>query len=191
MRTALRLFLSSALLWSAACGTEDSFAPSLASSDFRPMKEIVDPAVTVDVLQRLTPLHRNVTKSVTISRKGGTIKLPEGGLTIEIPANAFESPEITFHITALAGSDVAYDFEPHGLVFTRPINVFQDLKVTSFDKHDAASLEGAYFADMTSLQNGSAKVNEFKDTHVDLKNSKLRFPVDHFSGYLVSSSRRR
>ncbi len=41
------------------------------------------------------------------------------------------------------------------------------------------------------MANGVASVLEFRPTSVDVTGSKIKFTVDHFSGYLIASGRTR
>ncbi|MEO6445544.1 MAG: hypothetical protein ABIZ91_19925 [Gemmatimonadaceae bacterium] len=173
-----------------ACTTDSPLASGVDAADFRPMQVIVDPAVSVDVLQRLTPITGNVTVSMTLGQLGGQIKLPEAGLSVEVPEGAFNSRTLTITVTALAGTNVAYEFEPHGIVFQKPLRVTQSLKGTNLYKlASTAGVEAAYYADPMQVVTGKAKVNEFRPSRVDVTNSKLEYTVGHFSGYLVSSGR--
>jgi hypothetical protein len=86
---------------------------------------------------------------------------------------------------------VAYLFQPHGLVFHNAPQITQDLHGTEVFQDPAlrASLEGAYFPDATHLDGGSARVRETRPTTVEVKGWKMKFDVEHFSGYLASARR--
>jgi hypothetical protein len=97
-------------------------------------------------------------------------------------------------VAARAGDLVAYEFQPHGTVFAKPIQLTQDLKGTSFYKLDNhGTVEAAYFASPEQLDEGTdtALVDEFLPVSADLTNAKLKFDVGHFSGYMLSSGRVR
>ena len=156
--------------------------------------EIFDPEVEVGVLQRTTPLAANLTASGTISRSGGTISIPAAGFSITFPSNSIQGGKGTLiTVTALAGSNVAYVFHPHGLVFHNNPVITQDLKSTQLFQTPElrATLEGAYFPDPASLGNGTAKIRETRPTVVDVSGWKMKFNVHHFSGYLASTGLRR
>lgn len=159
----------------------------------QPRLEFFDPAIEVDVLQRTAPLPADLTASAVITRKaGGVISIPAAGFSIEFPANAVKGGQpTTITVRALAGTNVAYVFEPHGLVFDNNPMITQDLKVTAAFGNPALRdyLEGAYFPDLTYLDGTKAHVKETRPTVVDVNGWKMKFNVQHFSGYLASSGR--
>ena len=55
---------------------------------------------------RATPLAKDISVSAVIDKKGGTLSIPEAGLTLVVPPNAV-STKTTFVATALAGKLVA------------------------------------------------------------------------------------
>src|SRR4051794_37268543 len=69
--------------------------------------------IVTSVVQRVVPLQQDYVASTTIGAAGGTLRIPEAGLTVTFPAGAVSAP-VTVRATALAGSSVAYRFEPHG-----------------------------------------------------------------------------
>src|SRR5436309_274804 len=71
---------------------------------------------SVTVLQRSTPLANSITASKTIGVLGGTLSLPGAGLVVVVPPGAVLQAT-TISVTALAGSNVAYEFSPHGTTF--------------------------------------------------------------------------
>jgi hypothetical protein len=140
---------------------------------------------TVTTLQRAVPLLADVSTSATIGPEGGTITLPQTGFRLDVPKNAVTQPT-TITVTAVAGSTIAYEFEPAGTVFNKRLVVSQDLGLTSI----AASLlgvdmQGAYFRSRDELQGGSATVHELEPTTVDLTTFTTRFTVGHFSGFVI------
>lgn len=185
----LRACLPLAVAVLAACGTE-STQPSGLIRTGAPVLELFEPALEVDVLQRSEPLPHNFAAAGTIGREGGTLRVPEAGFAIEFPPNAVRAPtHIT--VTARAGTGVAYEFQPHGLVFRRPPVITQDLRGTlAFGDAEARTgLEGAYVAD-GGLVGLTARVRETRPTVVDVTGWKMRWDVDHFSVYVASSGRR-
>ena len=95
---------------------------------------------------RSTPLATDISVSAVIGKQGGTITIPEAGLTLVVPPNAVSS-DVKFTATALAGRAVAYDFQPHGTKFAVPLTFQQDLRKTSLlPTLTAPLLDGAYFA---------------------------------------------
>lgn len=156
-----------------------------------PQLDLYDPPMQVEVLQRTTPLDRDYTASAVIGRSGGTISIPQAGFSIAFPSNAIKGQPTLVTVTATAGGNVAYLFQPHGLVFHNTPLITQDLRGTeAFQDPDLrASLEGAYFPDATHVSGGSARVRETRPTTVEVSGWKMKFNVQHFSGYLASSRR--
>jgi hypothetical protein len=105
---------------------------------------------------------------------------------------------MTITVTALAGSTVAYAFEPHGTVFNVPLTFVQRLGHTKLKGKPApgllSHLEGAYFPDVGLVDptTGEAVVTETLPTSVEATflDDVVTFPIHHFSGYLISTGRR-
>ena len=143
-------------------------------------------SLLVSVVQRTLPLAQNYTATATIGTAGGTIRIPEAGLTLTFPAGAVSAP-VSVRATALAGSNVAYRFEPHGLVFLKEPTVAQDLSLTGVvGQLLTAQLEGGYFADESQLGAGTVVVNETRPATLDLLRLRTTFTIRHFSGYAVT-----
>lgn len=137
---------------------------------------------------RAAALDRDIAVSTVIGKKGGTLSIPEAGLTLVVPAGAV-SADTKFTATALAGKIVAYEFEPHGTTFAVPLQFTQDLRKTSLlAALTAPLLDGAYFTDEGKLNqaSGTAFVSELRSATVNLLKGQASFPINHFSGYLVS-----
>jgi hypothetical protein len=137
---------------------------------------------------RVAPLAQDISVSAVIDKDGGTISIPDAGLTLVVPAGAVTS-STTFTATALAGRLVAYEFEPHGTKFAVPLQFTQDLrKVSLVGVVTAPLLDGAYFTDRARLNQtvGIAAVSEVLPATVDVLRTRVGFPINHFSGYLVS-----
>jgi hypothetical protein len=181
-----------ALLMVAALAACDSLLPSgeIRTGD-GPQLDVYDPAIEVEVLQRTTPLSQDYTASAVISRSGGTISIPQAGFSITFPSNALKGQPTLVTVTAMAGSNVAYLFQPHGLVFHNAPMITQDLRGTQVFQNPElrATLEGAYFPDPTYLDGSYARIKETRPTVVDVNGWKMKFNVQHFSGYLASTRR--
>jgi hypothetical protein len=138
---------------------------------------------------RASPLANDITVSAVIGSKGGTLSIPEAGLTLVVPANAV-AKNTTFKATAVAGKIVAYEFEPHGTTFAVPLKFTQDLrKVSLLSALTAPLMDGAYFADRSQLYSPGSTlslVSELQPVVVNLLKSQASFPINHFSGYLIS-----
>lgn len=150
---------------------------------------------------RATPLTQTVTVSYRIDpTRSGRIEIPAAGLEIDVPQGAVSSP-VTITVSALPGNVVAYEFQPHGLVFQRPLHVRQDLRALALDRLPGKGaqsrlgkleLEIAYFVSTSDLDvaGGSASVAEFLASTFDFSGHKVEFDIEHFSGYMVSWGRR-
>jgi len=146
-----------------------------------------DGAITVVPLLRTAPLATSQTVSAQIGTLGGRLSLPGAGLTVVIPPLALVTP-VTITITAPAGSDVAYEFSPHGLSFVAPIVATQDLSVTQARAGgliDPLSLFVGYYPDSSSI----TTVTELLNLQVNLSAQTSTALLRHFSGYMWSSGR--
>lgn len=158
--------------------------------------EILTP---VTVLQRNNALNADIAVTQRIGKAGGTIEIPEAGIKVVFPQNSLVPPSkqnfVNITVTALKGDEVAYTFEPHGLQFREPVTIMQDYRGTQAWKNPLllSAIEGAYFPTVSDLDtnSGEADVQEFRPTSVDVTGSKIKFTVDHFSGYLIASGRNR
>jgi hypothetical protein len=142
---------------------------------------------TVTVLQRLTPLSDDITRTEVIDSDGGLIVIPRAGFLLYVPRGALDQPT-TITVTAVQGSAIAYEFEPHGLVFNRRPFFVQDLGVTAAaSRLLGTGFTGAYFESRDEISPiGSAAVHELLPTRVGLFSQTVLFPIKHFSGYLVA-----
>jgi hypothetical protein len=150
----------------------------------------------VQALQRLVALPSAVTYSKVITSSGGKISVPEADFELEVPSGAFSGTAITFVVTAYAGSTIAYDFQPHGLVFKKPLRATQHLDHTNWGSQQLPkgyfpSLTGAYFSDTTkfNLTTGWGIVDEFESTQLSDGGKTVIWAIPHFSGYIVASGR--
>ena len=144
----------------------------------------------MDVVTRDVPLTAPVSASAQIGVLGGQIAIPEVGLTVTVPAFAVTATT-TITVTAVPGSLIAYEFEPHGLTFKAPLAVTQSLAATSADKNGLVPgvLYGGYFPDASSLDQigGTAAVDEILRVSIDRFLGQATFSVLHFSGYLLAT----
>ena len=141
-------------------------------------------AEQVTVVKRDRPLSEDEVASKVIGYYGGTIHLPEAGLTVVFPWGALRSPtRIT--VTAPAGNLVGYHFEPHGLRFRRDVTVAQDLRGTEADLLGlglSLNLQAAYFEG--ELQ---PEVTALESIALWLLRILGIFKIDHFSGYVIAT----
>lgn len=124
-----------------------------------------------------------------IGAQGGSIAIPNGARLI-VPPGAVSGP-VTFSIARVPGRIVAYEFQPHGIRFAVPVVLEQPLASANLSEVATSTIEGAYFSDVSALDQttGSAQVSEFRPTLVLRDRGVVRFTIDHFSGYMVSTGR--
>jgi hypothetical protein len=140
----------------------------------------------VVALQRTKPLSSNLTASATIGALGGILSIPAAGITVVVPPAAVLSP-IKMSVTALAGSNVAYEFQPHGTKFLVPLVVTQNLVNTQAATGlvSVNQLFVGYFPDDKNI----LSVTDILSLNVNLLNMTAIFTVPHFSGYIFASGR--
>jgi ZU5 domain len=184
-----RAFALVAALLLAACGTETTAPASIVHTGGPPLL-LGDLPLFVEVLQRTAPLPRTRTASATIDADGGTIAIPEAGFRIDFPAGAVSEP-VEVSVTAPAGRNVAYEFQPHGLRFARSPVITQELRGTTVYGNVAARarLEGAYSPSLLGLLGSLLRISETRPTTVQVDTWQMRWNVEHFSGYVASARR--
>ncbi|WP_148306393.1 hypothetical protein [Gemmatirosa kalamazoonensis] len=189
LRTARLAVVAAAVVALGAC--DDASRTQLSPSI--PSLSSSSTAVRVATVQRRTPLGDDVTRRVVVDRNGAVIRLDAAGLKVKVPSNALpagtESLEIT--VTAIAGSQFAYEFEPSGATFTRPLEIEQDIRDAVVDGHDGGSPIVSYFKTRSDVDAAAGTANSFEDlnTSMDVRGHKLRTDIWHFSGYIVSWGR--
>lgn len=143
---------------------------------------------SVAVMQRQVPLAQTYTVSKSIGFFGGTLAIPEAGVSIYFPPGAMlSSTRIT--MTAPAGTAVAYEFGPHGKRFLVPPIITQKLHGVDMTRVDPLSIFAAYFQNLSdiNLATGVGLITEVLNATVLLGSKTVSFPVQHFSGYLLAS----
>ena len=148
---------------------------------------ILDNPITIIPLQRTSPLATNEVVQKRIGIFGGMLVLPNSGLTVVVPALAVTSP-VTITVTALAGSNVAYEFEPHGLQFLAPVVMTQDLSGTearSGGTIDPLLLNLGYFPNSSNI----TSVTELLSLQLNLPLQTATGLIWHFSGYVLATGR--
>ena len=195
LRSFLAAFALSTLVFTAS-SCSDSTAPApVQQSESQDLASgllfLGNPArvvdTTVTALQRLVPLSGDVTRSAVIGPSGGLITIPEAGFTLVVPWGAVDAPT-TISVTAVQGSTAAYEFEPHGMTFDRPLVFLQDLGVTSaVSGLLGTTFTGGYFQSRDDISpTGTAVVHELVPARVGFLSRTVGFPIQHFSGYLVA-----
>lgn len=192
----LRVLALGILFAAAACGEPGSptaapEAPAgVAEAPVAGIGEILDAPQQVQTLLRATPLAAPVSASREIGIFGGWIGLPGTGGSIFFPPGAVTRPtRIT--MTAPAGAAVAYEFAPHGINFIVPPIITQELNGIAVPAD--ARLFAGYFANLAdvNLATGVGAVTELLDVSTSFGLRTARFPIGHFSGYLIATGRSR
>lgn len=167
-----------------ACGDRMPTETMVASSA-RPTHDRAGDVV--GLLKRTEPLRETLAASAVIGPRGGRLHIPAAGVHVEFSRGAVTVPtRIT--VTALRGDNVAYQFEPHGLVFNAPVTISQSLRGTAAWKTSLAEeLHGAYF-DRLIVDPSETFARSLEKRAGKLRDSKnrLEFSIEHFSGYMVS-----
>jgi hypothetical protein len=127
------------------------------------------------VLGRDEPLEQDEVVIRTIGRDGGTIRLPNAGLTVTIPRGALSS-DTRITVRAPAGDLLGYEFAPHGLQFNKPVTLTQE--VTS--QQVANGLEAIYFDG-----NLQPTVEVLEVLPVSTLRATATWRIEHFSGYAM------
>ena len=176
------LAIVAAALTACADNTSSSVAPNL---------EIVDPAQHAYGLAKKSETTAPITVSAEIGRKGGWIQLPEVGFALYVPERAVKK-NTTFSVTALPGKMVAYEFEPHGTTFDKPLYLVQNINGVDMTGKEIAKLEVGYFKNSAQVDDNEqiATINEFLPIFYDAQHSVLYAPITHFSGYMIATGRR-
>ena len=176
-----------ALIGATGCAGDVATAPAAIDTGAR--LSSLGLAGNADVLTRSRPLASDITVSKEIGPEGGSLELPQTGLTLVVPPGAVMR-RITFTVTALGGELVAYEFGPHGSRFPVPLRVTQRIQGVDLGTLDQArTVKAAYFQDRTRLDYGlrRAEIDELLPARLDLGAGRITFQVRHFSGYMVSS----
>ena len=137
--------------------------------------------------------HKDVVKvSKIIDQSGGTISIPETGLTLSFPAGAVTAP---IRITVTSDEKyVAYKMEPTGTRFLKDVTATQQLNTTSiFGSPLRSQLYAAYIADDKIKLSGKVPVLEIEPgtTIFSVLSSLLPqahvWTIRHFSRYMLAS----
>jgi hypothetical protein len=130
--------------------------------------------------------------SKSIGKNGGTISIPETGLTVSFPAGAVTQP-ITITITA-DDKYVAYKMEPSGTRFLKDVTVTQLLNATTlFGLPLRSQLYAAYIADDNVKLSGKVPVIEIEPSTTIFSALSPLLPqaqvwiIRHFSRYMLAS----
>lgn len=139
-------------------------------------------------VKRTTPLAAPVTVQQTIGVAGGTLTIPSAGVTVVVPAGALAAPTL-ITMTARAGSNVAYDFAPHGITFAKPLVFTQALAGTDASLLSAPFLSLGYYSDPSLLGTTTSLLSELISGTTNLLTWQFTSSIKHFSGYALACGR--
>ncbi|MGZ8414789.1 MAG: hypothetical protein ACXW05_18835 [Gemmatirosa sp.] len=191
--TAALTLLAAACADAPSAPAASTAATSLAPSALPAYGKHDGPRVVVDALTRNKPLEETLSDVAVIGPKGGTLEIKETGLKVTFPKGLVDAPT-RFWVKALPGNIIAYDFGPSSDFGDQEVIIEQKLKGTSFESvKNVDAVKGAYFRDAAALNDGEgfAEVTELRPASVTFDKDRVRFGVTHFSGYMVSTGRRR
>ena len=135
---------------------------------------------------------RQISVSKTIDASGGTISIPQTGLTVSFPRGALQG---ALKITITADKDyVAYKFDPAGSTFLKDVTVTQTLdNTTVFGEPLRTQLYAAYIADDNLKLSGTLPVLEIEPSTTIFSALNPLLPqaqvwvIRHFSRYMLAS----
>jgi hypothetical protein len=135
------------------------------------------------------PYKNVISVSKTIDQSGGTISIPETGLTVSFPAGAVTGP-IAITITS-DQKYVAYKMEPTGTRFLKDVTVTQLLNTTSiFGEPLRNQLYAVYIADDNVKLSGKVPALEIEPSTTifsGLLPQAHVWIIRHFSHYMLAS----
>lgn len=176
-----------------SCGVEPPTLPQLQQSPpDAPASDLLGgltSLIGVNGLQRTSPLAVPITVTKEIGVEGGTLSIPQAGVTVTVPRGAL-ARTTTITMTARAGSLVAYDFAPHGVVFAKPLVFSQQLRGTNATLLGAPLLGLGYYEDPSLLGKTGGLVSELLRGTVNTLSWTFTSSIPHFSGYIVTCGRR-
>jgi len=194
MKPTLRRLAALALgaLAVASCGGEHPTLPQLQqSAPEAPAADLLGgltSLVGMNGLQRTTPLAAPITVSKVMGAEGGTLAIPEAGVTVTVPRGALAATT-TITMTARAGTLVAYDFAPHGITFAKPLVFSQQLRGTNATLLSAPLLRLGYYENANLLTRTGGLVSELLGGAVNTLTWTFTSTIPHFSGYIVTCGR--
>ena len=195
MKSSLRLLtaMAAGLAIVAACASEPTRPPMTAAAPSHSLNGGVLATATNHIgilgLLRNTPLSAPITVSKIVGSGGGTLSIPQAGVTVTIPSGALASNTV-ITMTARVGSLVAYDFAPHGITFAKPLVFTQKLSGTPLNLLNASLLQLGYYPDPSRLTLDGGLVSELIGGNVNIRSWTFTSTIQHFSGYVVACGRR-
>jgi hypothetical protein len=138
-------------------------------------------------LERLTAVSNPLKVSKRFTAKdGGTLALSDLNVKLTVPKGALPRDTMTITMTVIPGKIVAYDFEPHGAKFLKPLTLSIDVKAT---KHSLkkSPLFGGHFTANTEVDPVKGTVGITEVISASLRGNILTLNPWHFSGWMVST----
>ncbi len=194
IRTLRRFSLLAGVALFAACSSESPGLPSAPNATFSrapvtsPLSAPTAALTLTTGAQRTSALPSNLTVTQAIGVDGGTLSIPQAGVTITVPAGALSATTL-ISVTARAGTVIAYDFAPHGTTFAKPLVFTQTLAGTNVSPLMAPLLTLGYYADPSYLTTLGGSVSEFISGLSNPANGSFTSSISHFSGYMVACGR--
>lgn len=189
------LVLAICVLAAAACAADVAAPPAeLAPGPFGTITGSATDAAGMQfhALWWQEDLQKPVSVSKTITASGGTITIPETGLTISFPAGAVSAP-----LTVTISADlryVAYKMEPSGTQFLKDVTVTQLFDATQLSGTPLRSpIYAAYIADDSLSLSGSIPAIEIEPSKTIFSATAPTVPeaqvwiIRHFSRYMLAS----
>ena len=143
---------------------------------------------SAEPVHRTTPLAVPITVTKEIGYYGGTLSIPEAGVTVIVPRGALMRTT-TITMTARAGSLLAYDFSPTGTTFYKPLLFNQSLRGTNVTLLQVPFLRLGYYSNPGLLGELTATVSDLLGGVTNLLDWSFNAPIKHFSGYVVICGR--
>jgi hypothetical protein len=137
-----------------------------------------DSTSTSSVLHWKSTLNKSVSDTeICKPDRRCRLSMQSVGTYVTIPRGAV-SENVTVTVTAIAGDEVKFDFQPHGTQFLKDIQVDVDIRNTVADGMEGQTFEAWYWVDdlNTVLEVFQAKV----------LSGYVIFTTDHFSGYALA-----
>lgn len=168
-----------------------------AVANARALSSTIPGSFVAQGLLRDRSLPEAITVTKVISSEGGTVDIPAADFQLQIPRGAVDAP-LSISVTALRGTVIAYDFQPHDATFAAPLKFVQRLNHTSLRgaarPSDAESDVGlANFSDPSMIDPvtgiGVASDSVPSQIRPRLNGNLLSFMIWRFSGYMASTGR--
>lgn len=140
-------------------------------------------------IARPSALAAPAAATALITPAGGVLELASAGLRVSFPAGAV-SADVRVTVRTASTSRVAYDFEPHGLVFSAPVQVHQVVGAAAIAAAPATPLLATYVsAGLPGTTDGGHLADEVLPVSLDAAAGTASFAIRHFSGYQLASGR--